>query len=266
MTNQTFGSLETMAEKKKEDEQFGALSVGRWSEQMYETWDSMCDKLEESDNPHVVSFSRNFLRRLSVEAPVVVGFVSMCVLLHLLNITILPGISFFFGVDDFFSFTNPLQYIRLLTHIFGHDGMAHLRGNISHLLLVGPSAEAAFGSKETLQIMVLVAVSSGIAHIFLGRNNSRQLGASGVVFALILLNSLVSAKAGKVPLSFLLTACLWIGDELWKLFFSRDATSHHAHLTGAIVGTIAGYLIHQKKEEERTRNIALKWKSAAKKK
>jgi membrane associated rhomboid family serine protease len=235
-------------------------SIGRWSDSMYQTWDDFLDKLEKSENENIVWFSKNGLRRVSVEAPVVVGFVFLCVCLHILNMTIMPGISFFLAIDDFVSLTNPMQYVRIFTHIFGHDGMSHLRGNMTHLLLVGPSAEAAFGSKEVLQIMVLVAVSSGIAHIFMGRANSRQLGASGVVFALILLNSLVSAKSGKVPLSFLLTAVLWIGDELWRLFFAGDATSHHAHLTGAIVGTIGGYLVHQRKEQEKLRKYAEKWK------
>jgi membrane associated rhomboid family serine protease len=234
-------------------------SIDRWSDSMYQKWDGFLDKLEESDNENIVWFSKNGLRRVSVEAPVVVGFVFLCVFLQMLNMTIMPGLSFFLAIDDFVSLTSPMQYVRMFTHIFGHDGMAHLRGNMTHLLLVGPSAEAAFGSKEVLQIMVLVAVSSGIAHIFIGRANSRQLGASGVVFALILLNSLVSAKSGKVPLSFLITAVLWIGDELWQLFFSGDATSHHAHLTGAIVGTIGGYLVNKRKEQEKMRKYAGKW-------
>eukprot|EP00542_Grammatophora_oceanica_P014996 CAMPEP_0194034160 /NCGR_PEP_ID=MMETSP0009_2-20130614/6566_1 /TAXON_ID=210454 /ORGANISM="Grammatophora oceanica, Strain CCMP 410" /LENGTH=183 /DNA_ID=CAMNT_0038674951 /DNA_START=104 /DNA_END=655 /DNA_ORIENTATION=+ len=181
--------------------------------------------------------------------------------------TIAPGISFYLGVDDYFKWRRPIAWIRLFTHIFPHDGIAHLRGNMTHLLLVGPSAEAAFGSLELIQIMVSVALSSAIAHIIVGKKNTRQLGASGVCFALILLNSLVSAKHGKVPVSFLLTATLWIGDEIWRFFFSGDGVSHHAHLTGAIVGTMAGYLIHRKKEKERLKKITKVWlKSSSKKK
>jgi membrane associated rhomboid family serine protease len=240
--------------------------MGQWSGSMYEAWDDICDRVEESENEHVQWFSKHILRRLSIEAPVVVGFAFCCVGLHVLNMTVMPGVSKFFGVDDFFSLLSPMQYIRLVSHIFAHDGIPHLRGNMTNLLLVGPSAEAYFGSKETLAIMLAVAVSSGLAHIFLGRAYSRQLGASGVVFALILLNSLVSAKSGKIPLSFVLTAFLWTSEEVWKLFFGRDGVSHHAHLVGAIVGTMAGYIIQKRKESELLLKYASKWKPTLTKK
>jgi Rhomboid family len=71
------------------------------------------------------------------------------------------------------------------------------------------------------------------------------LGASGVCFAFILLNSLVSAKRGKLPLSFVLTAIWWLGDELIDFFFSGDGVSHHAHLVGGIVGAAFGYYLRQ---------------------
>ena len=243
-----------------------AQKQGLWSDTVLEAWDALLDKLEASENPKVVWISQHFLRRLSIEAPVVIGFVTACILLHILNCTILPGISMgLFAVDDFINLTNPLMYVRFVTHIFGHSSLGHLKGNVTHLLLVGPSAEAAFGSKAILEIMLMVALSSAVAHVWFGRNHSRQLGASGVVFALILLNSLVSAKTGKIPMSFLLTACLWIGDELWKFFFAGDKTSHHAHLTGAICGTIGGYMIHKRHEQEKIRAIASKWKITKKK-
>ena len=243
-----------------------AATFGRWSDSMYDAWDEFLDQLEESPNDSIKWISRNFLRRISMEAPIVVTFVFLCVVLHVLNMTLLPGISFFFGIDDTFQWSNPLQYVRFITHIFGHTGMGHLRGNMTNILLVGPSAEAAFGSKGIVQVIILVAFSSGVAHILIGRANSRQLGASGVVFALILLNSLISARSGRIPLSFVMTAMLWMGDELWKLFFAGDATSHHAHLTGGIVGTMGGYWMHQQRERERLKRVANTWKMSASRK
>lgn len=209
--------------------------------------------------------SKYILRRLTIEAPVVVGFCFACVLLEILNRTILPGISFQLGVDDHFKPYSVMQYVRLLSHIFAHDGIPHLKGNMVNLLLVGPSAEHVFGSKNMIIIMALVGLTSAVTHIWFGKQWTRQLGASGICFALILLNSLVSAKAGKIPVSFLLTAGLWISDEVWRFVWSTDGVSHHAHLTGAFVGMAAGYEIHRRNEREQLRRITTAWRSTKKK-
>lgn len=227
-------------------------------------WDAFLDFLEESGGPIGKTISINFLRRLTIEAPVVVGFCFACVIIHILNDTILYGVSFTLGVDDTFQPFNWLQYVRLVSHIFAHDGIGHLKGNMVNLLLVGPSAEHVFGSFNMLIIFLLVAVTSAFAHIFIGSVHTRQLGASGVCFALILLNSLVSAKAGKIPLSFVLTAGLWITDEVMRMMFSKDGVSHHAHLTGAIVGTLAGYELHRRQEKDKLRRVTSAWRSKRK--
>mmetsp|Transcript_14262 Transcript_14262/g.20878 ORF Transcript_14262/g.20878 Transcript_14262/m.20878 type:complete len:272 (+) Transcript_14262:118-933(+) len=245
------GGNEAKKERSQKKEDSFNNVMDKFSHSVSEAWDDVCDKLEDDDGL-LKWLSENLLRRLTIEAPVVVGFCILCVSLHILNITVLPGVSKFFGVDDYVSLKNPMQYIRLFSHILGHDGLEHLRGNMTHILLVGPSAEAFFGSKEVFQIILAVAASSALAHILIGKVHSTQLGASGVVFALILLNSLVSAKRGKIPISFLMTAILWIGEEFFKMiniFNTEDYVSHHAHLVGALVGMAAGYYIQQQKEQ-----------------
>jgi membrane associated rhomboid family serine protease len=62
-----------------------------------------------------------------------------------------------------------------------------------------------------------------------------------------------------------MTIFLWMGDEVWKFFFATDEISHHAHLAGGIVGTIAGYVINQREESERIRKAAATWKMSTKK-
>ena len=225
--------------------------LDRLSGRMYEAWDDFCDKLEGSENETIQWLSKNLLRRLSVEAPVVVTFVFLCTLMHLVSF-VLPHGSIFLGVDDFFDPTNPMHYIRQITHIFMHDGLPHLRNNMTHMLLVGPSSEAVFGSINLIYIMLVVAISSAWAHILIGMPHTRQLGASGVCFAIILLNSLVSAKRGKIPVSFVLTAIWWLGDELMDLLFAGDNVSHHAHLVGGIVGAAAGYYLRTQSEKSET--------------
>lgn len=170
------------------------------------------------------------------------------------------------AVHDTWKTTRPLQYTSLVTHIFVHSGFGHLRGNMTHLLLVGPSVEHAFGSLNVSIIMLVVAIVSAFAHILLGNNYSHQLGASGVVFACILLNSLVGASHGKIPMAFVLVAMLYLGEELalFFKFWNPDGISHHAHLTGGVVGAVAGFYIHRKRSTDnpvRTKTLADLWKS-----
>jgi membrane associated rhomboid family serine protease len=222
-----------------------AAALDRLSDQVEDYWDDLCDWLEDENKPVAFRWiSHNVLRRLTVEAPVVISFCFICVMIHLLQQTIWSGLNTFLAVKDTFDITDVMQLPRLFSHVIAHDGsLGHIKGNMVHLLLVGPSAETVFGSTTIMIVILLVAVTSAVAHIIVGGLNSNQLGASGVVFAVILLNSLVAAVAGKIPLGFILTAALWVTDELYKFFFGTDGVSHHAHLTGAIVGTAAAYYI-----------------------
>lgn len=178
------------------------------------------------------------------------------------------GFSRFLAVEDDFlnRMSNPFAYMRLFTHILAHSSFDHLKGKMMYLLLVGPSVEHEFGSTALIQIFGLVAFSSALVHILIGKPYTHQLGASGAVFSIILLNSLISATASTVPLSFVITALMWIGDEMWKLLFSSDNVSHHAHLTGAFIGTAMGVFIHRKKAVVRANKIASRWFQSSRKK
>ena len=75
----------------------------------------------------------------------------------------------------------------------------------------------------------------------LGSAGSVQLGASGVVFALIILNSLLERKEDEVPLTFCLTGALWLSKELT---LSKAGVASSAHLAGAAVGAFFGHHVH----------------------
>ena len=228
----------------------------------HESWDKFCDVVEAKGT--YGPKAAEFLRRIVVDAPVVLGFAFVCCAVFFVNV-VAPGTNVFVACPPFrmASPLNPLTYLRLLTHTVGHTGYDRLKGNMVNLLLVGPASEKEFGSMNLLKIMFYVAVSSAVAHMALGPANGYQLGASGVVFALILLNSLLSAHSGVVPLTFLLTAGLWVSDEVFRFFFARDQVSHVAHLSGAVVGTLAGYAIHADRAKLRAAQVAKSWLARA---
>jgi GlpG protein len=71
-------------------------------------------------------------------------------------------------------------------------------------------------------------------------------GASGVVFAFILLTSFTSFKNGEIPLTFILVAIVFIGQQVYEGVFLEDDISNMSHILGGIVGAIVGYKLNKK--------------------
>lgn len=143
------------------------------------------------------------------------------------------------------SLTNPMTYVRFITHIFGHSGWSHFIGNASYLLLLGPMLEEKYGSKELIEVIGITAVITGIVnYIFFW--NVGLCGASGVVFAFIILASFTGFKEGEIPLTFILVAAIFIGQQVYEGIAVHDDISNMAHIVGGIVGAVIGYTINKK--------------------
>lgn len=137
------------------------------------------------------------------------------------------------------SILNPLTYIRLLTHIFGHEGWNHFKNNFLIILLIGPSLEEKYGSINLIIMIMITAIITGILHnIF---KNTRLLGASGIAFMLVLLSSFVNIEEGNIPLTLVLICLFYVIDEIKDGLFKKDHISHLGHLTGAICGICFGF-------------------------
>jgi GlpG protein len=143
------------------------------------------------------------------------------------------------------SLKNPLTYIRFFTHVFGHSGWEHFIGNASYLLLLGPMLEEKYGSKELIEVIGITALATGLVnYIFFW--NVALCGASGVVFAFIILASFTGFKSGEIPLTFLLIAAIFIGQQVYEGIAIQDNISNMAHIVGGIVGAIIGYALNKK--------------------
>jgi hypothetical protein len=66
------------------------------------------------------------------------------------------------------------------------------------------------------------------------------LGASGVVFMMILLASFTNFKKGEIPLSFILVLILYLGREILNSF-SANSISEFAHIAGGFCGSLFGF-------------------------
>ena len=186
--------------------------------------------------------------KITFNAPTTLGFVMICFIETLLGVISNGRITQTLFMTYHSSLTNPMTYLRFITHIFGHSGWSHFIGNASYLLLLGPMLEEKYGSKVLLEVMCITAVVTGLVnYIFFW--NVGLCGASGVVFAFIILASFTGFKEGEIPLTFILVAIIFIGQQVYEGIAVQDNISNMAHIVGGIVGAIVGYLLNKKQND-----------------
>lgn len=183
--------------------------------------------------------------KIKFNAPVTLGFVFICFIATLLGVISSGEITMSIFMTYHSSLLHPTTYIRLLTHVFGHDGWNHFIGNASYLLLLGPMLEEKYGSKELIEVIVITAVVTGIVnYVFFW--STGLCGASGVVFAFIMLASFTGFKEGEFPMTFILVAIIFIGQQVYEGLAIQDDISNIAHIVGGIVGAVIGYELNKK--------------------
>lgn len=183
--------------------------------------------------------------KISYNAPVILSFVFICFTAMLIGVlTGGKGTQLLF-MTYHSSLKNPLTYLRFFTHIFGHSGWSHFIGNAAYLLLLGPMLEEKYGSRMLIEIIAITALVTGIVnYIFFW--NVGLCGASGVVFAFIVLASFTGFKEGEIPLTFILVAIIFIGQQVYEGIAVSDNISNMAHIVGGLVGAAVGYLLNKK--------------------
>ena len=183
--------------------------------------------------------------KITFNAPVTLGFVIMCFIATLLGVISNGRITQSVFMTYHTSLTSPMTYVRFVTHIFGHSGWSHFIGNASYLLLLGPMLDEKHGSKELIEVIGITAVITGIVnYIFFW--NVGLCGVSGVVFAFIILASFAGFREGEIPLTFVLVAVIFIGQQVYEGIAVQNDISNMAHIVGGIVGAVLGYLLNKK--------------------
>ncbi len=137
------------------------------------------------------------------------------------------------------SLKDPLFYVRLFGHVLGHASWDHFLNNMLLLLVIGPPMEEKYGSKPLLCGIVFTALVTGVLQCVLFPH-SGLLGASGIVFMLIMLSSLAGFSGG-IPVTMLLVAALYFGQQVYDILFVHDNVANFMHIVGGICGTAFGY-------------------------
>jgi membrane associated rhomboid family serine protease len=183
--------------------------------------------------------------RITYNAPVVLTFTLAAVAVY-----ILPN-----SIRDSWFVAHPRldgihAYVGLFTYILGHGSWQHLLSNFMLILLIGPILEERHGSVALLVMILITALVGGLANIVL--SSTGLLGASGVVFMMILLASMANVRAGDIPLTLIIIAVVFMGGELVAEFRANDGISHTAHLVGGATGAAFGFLGARPKKAAKT--------------
>jgi len=188
----------------------------------------------------------NPLKRIQYNAPVTLTFaIISAAALGLAHLTDGASNILLFSVYRA-PFSDPLMYLRLFTHAVGHADMTHFLNNFIIILLVGPMLEEKYGPKMVIVIMIVTAFVTGLLWIIM--SPSPKLGASGIVFMLILLSSFANIQRGRIPLTLILAVVIYLGREIID-FATMDGTTNIAymsHIVGGVCGALFGFIANNR--------------------
>ncbi len=182
---------------------------------------------------------------VTFNSPAIIGFAALCFAAQILSV-LTGGAANRLVFSVYRAPLSLLACVRCFAHVLGHADWSHLFGNMMYLLILGPMLEEKYGTKRVCIVILATALVTGILNIVLFPGTA-LLGASGVVFAMILLSSFASAKDGEIPITFLLVAALYIGEQALSVFQSRDNISQMAHIAGGAVGSAFGFFLPKRR-------------------
>ena len=89
-------------------------------------------------------------------------------------------------------------------------------------------------------LIALTALVTGLVLWFFFPN-SVLMGASGVVFMLIVLASFAGMRTGTIPLTLILVLILYLGSEIFQAVTGTAGLAQLTHIAGGVLGMIFGF-------------------------
>lgn len=186
------------------------------------------------------------LKKIHYNSPVILTYAAVCVILLAVNFLTGGWLNRTLLVSyGHASLLDPLTYLRAFTHVLGHADWSHLFNNMILFMLVGPIVEERYGSSNlVIMIACNALVTSIINGIFF---SSGIIGASGVVFMLIILSAFTGMQKDKIPLTLIIVAVMYLGQEIVNALAAQDNISQMAHIVGGVVGLVFGAVFYKMK-------------------
>lgn len=182
--------------------------------------------------------------KVSFNSPAVLSFAIICFIVLIIQYIFGDTATYLAFSVYRSSLLDPMTYVRFFCHTLGHADFEHYISNMMYLLIVGPLLEEKYGSRSIVLVMVVTAAVTGLFD-FVFCPNTAVLGASGIVFAFILLSSLTCVKQGEIPLTFILVAVLYLGQQVLQAALVADDISNLSHIVGGLCGSLMGYMLNK---------------------
>lgn len=187
-------------------------------------------------------------RRLVIRfnAPVILSFALLSLLALVLGTLTNDATTYRFFSVYRSSLSDPLTYVHFFGHVLGHAGYEHYMGNMLLLLLVGPGIEEKYGHKTTALCIAITALVTGLVQ-FIFFPTTVLLGASGVVFMMIVLSSFTEMGKEGIPITLILVVIFYLGGELIDSLTTADNVSRLTHIVGGLCGLVFGFSIKRRR-------------------
>ena len=178
---------------------------------------------------------------IQYNAPTTLTFALLCLFVLFLDMLTDSGSTMRLFCVYRSSLSDPLTYVRMFTHVLGHADFSHFTGNIVLMLVIGPALEERYGSSTITWAIILTALISGIIQMIFFPTTA-LMGASGIVFMMIIMSSLGGMRGG-IPLTLVLVFAIYIGGEIYDGLVSHDNISQLTHIVGGCCGAVMGIMI-----------------------
>ena len=171
---------------------------------------------------------------------VVINFIVFC-----LTRFLMPSLTYYLALVPRYILYRH-WYWQFLTYMFVHGSVSHFLFNMLSLYIFGSAVERRIGSREFTLYYLLCGTLCGVASYamyYLANTNVVLLGASGAIYALLILFSALYPRAviyvfGIIPVQAPLLIIMYFVIELAGGLFSYDGVAHMTHLFGLLFGLI----------------------------
>ncbi|MCK9169605.1 MAG: rhomboid family intramembrane serine protease [Treponema sp.] len=192
--------------------------------------------------------------KVTYNAPVTLTFVIACTVIMILDIYIFHHLFIIPGSSSSahpFNWKQPLDYLRLFSHVFDHTDWNHLIANMSLILLLGPIQEDHYGPPALALMMIVTTLVTGVINAcFI---SVPAMGAGDIVFMMIFLTSYMSLEKNELPLSFILVFILYAGGQIYHAeSVQTDIISTIAHIAGGLCGSLFAFFSVSKNNGTKT--------------
>lgn len=172
-------------------------------------------------------------------------FIAINFIMFCLTGFLFPSLKYIFSlVPSYILYRH--YYWQFLTYMFTHATVSHFIFNMLSLYIFGTAVERRIGSREFLLYYLLTGVLSGVASyamFYMANTNTVLLGASGAIYALLMLFSVLYPRSviyvfGLIPVQAPVLIILYFIIELISGLTAHDGVAHMTHLSGLVFGLL----------------------------